>query len=151
MKGGEKTEDKMTPGRVCDVIAAHTVCVCPSTSPQVPGTCQSLPLPSALGLGVLGFCLVLVCVKSYMTSYQFHLQCRGLGHSHSLVIYIVPNHRPVGKPLPALPYFQLYLIDPIYPIPSLLSCLSTFLTFFKSIHLLCANSPSPHRILVMET
>lgn len=128
---------KRPPGRDWDVTAAHAICVCPPASVQVPGTLSATHTALCTWTWSFRFCLVLVCATPYTTSYKFHLQLRGLGRSQSLVIYLIPNHRPVGKPLPALPYFQLYLIDPIYPISSLLSCLSTFLTFFKSINFCC--------------
>lgn len=44
---------------------------------------------SAIGVGLLVFCLVLFCFIQCITSYKFHLQFRDLSSSLNLVIYLI--------------------------------------------------------------
>lgn len=86
---------------------------------------------SALGVGLLDFCLVRFCFTQHITSYQSHLQLKMLDSYLSLVVYLIPNHQPMGKSLPSYSILSNQLNLP-YFLPIFLSF--CFLFFFPYTH-----------------
>lgn len=81
---------------------------------------------SAIGVGLLVFCLVLFCFIQCITSYKFHLQFRDLSSSLNLVIYLISIANLWTNPSHPILCFKTYLICPLF-LPAFM--FSSFLLF----------------------
>lgn len=79
---------KWTPGKDWDIIAAHAICPCPPTLPEVPVTVSITQRHStrAVVLFCVSWVLFIYFLTQCITSDKFHLQLKELGSSLSLVI-----------------------------------------------------------------